>query len=942
MQQRLRRLAKSLVGYRRYMPAPAYNGLRQMYRKMGMFPYLKAPAEFDAAFYLQTVPQDKLRGLTPYAHFVRYGQQELRNPSQDFDIVWYLHKYGHTFDPNKIDPFSHFIKIGKKQGHAPHPPRHVKFDESKSHTFTSQPRRACLFAGYDPDGRIDDYVIIYIKELSRHADVFFLADNDMSESELAKLDGITKGAWSIRHGAYDFGSYRTLARDLVGWDILSAYDEVIFANDSCYLIRPLDDVFRQMNKESCAFWGLQATKGLVSTIGKQPFPVEQDSMSIDAVKARYLDQFELDQTYDFHIGSYFVVYRNSIITDTRFQRIVNSIQTEPRKANIIKKYEIGFTRFLIGCGYEFATYGRTLTKFHPVYSDTIYDLIRDGFPLFKRFMIAENHYRMSSLAYWKVVLNQADTVTAIEKIEENYLRVSSAEKLHRNFRVINDGNPIEPTLSPDEFTAYDKTTPVHDRYWGFLTNSSDHELPRSVQAVLESIQDDPEIVKIVFLRSRSLRFVGRNIISVPLRSREGQSYLARCRNIFRGHGSEADLHWPIDEGKHRIFDLQNDDLSEITGAIGQDLQILKGIGGHHVRDATERGSSINRSRESVIFLQAEGIDRVYQSRIFALSFQLKTMGWQSQVVKTNSVQIDLFDNPEFVVFCGLEMSPQTLDLVERIRNTGGKVIYDTNTLVHDDDALLESEYFMRDPKRSNALMEHSRLRAQLMMLVDGFTVTTPALCASVSTFEKPVSIVDDCLPASLIQKYRGLSKPRLNDQIHLSFIADLGAFANDFDACRAALFDFMRLRSEIVLHLVGPMDGYDYEVPTALDRRVRRHGLMSGDAMHDLLHTMDINLAPLADTAFNDSQSAVRVVEAALHAVPTIASPSAPHRETISDRVTGYLARTHQDWQEALQDAVDHCDARLEIGEGARRQIVPRFTVDNAAKQLTAFLTRNW
>ena len=38
-----------------------------------------------------------------------------------------------------------------------------------------------------------------------------------------------------------------LARDLVGWDRLAAYDEVILANDSCYLLRPLDDVLAEMD-----------------------------------------------------------------------------------------------------------------------------------------------------------------------------------------------------------------------------------------------------------------------------------------------------------------------------------------------------------------------------------------------------------------------------------------------------------------------------------------------------------------------------------------------------------------------------------------------------------------------------------------------------------------------------------------------------------------------
>src|SRR5699024_3709557 len=112
-------------------------------------------------------------------------------------------------------------------------------------------RRACLFAGYDPDGLVDDCVLEYLRELSRHADVWYLADGDMRPGELEKLAGVTQGAWVVRHGAYDFGSWSLLARDRVGWDALETYDEVLLVNDSCYLLRDLNQVFSAMTAKSC-------------------------------------------------------------------------------------------------------------------------------------------------------------------------------------------------------------------------------------------------------------------------------------------------------------------------------------------------------------------------------------------------------------------------------------------------------------------------------------------------------------------------------------------------------------------------------------------------------------------------------------------------------------------------------------------------------------------
>ena len=81
-------------------------------------------------------------------------------------------------------------------------------------------------------------MVAYLRDLSRFADVYYLADCPLEPGELDKLEPYTKGRWALRHGRYDFGSYSMLAKDLVGWDVIEQYDELVLANDSCYLVQP--------------------------------------------------------------------------------------------------------------------------------------------------------------------------------------------------------------------------------------------------------------------------------------------------------------------------------------------------------------------------------------------------------------------------------------------------------------------------------------------------------------------------------------------------------------------------------------------------------------------------------------------------------------------------------------------------------------------------------
>lgn len=180
-----------------------------------------------------------------------------------------------------------------------------------------QPRRICLFAGYDKDGVIQEYVLYYLKALSQIADVYYLADCNMPEQELGKLNGIVKKSWSFRHGKYDFGSWQELTQ-LVGWDEIAKYDQLIFANDSCYgPFFPFEDVFQRMEETGVDFWGLTQSQHI-----------------------RY------------HLQSYFLVFNHEVIMNKDFRAFMANIEHKKEFMDIVRSYEIGLTQLLEESGFK--------------------------------------------------------------------------------------------------------------------------------------------------------------------------------------------------------------------------------------------------------------------------------------------------------------------------------------------------------------------------------------------------------------------------------------------------------------------------------------------------------------------------------------------------------------------------------------------------------------
>jgi CDP-glycerol glycerophosphotransferase (TagB/SpsB family) len=516
---------------------------------------LGSSGSFNVAYYLQNNPDVAGTGMDPLRHFCQYGWKELRNPNPDFDVWWYWAAY---MDPAEdgMNPLVHHTLFGTSSGSEGRPAR-IHPQEGMAYPPGQAIRRICLYAGYDPDGIVDDYVVTYLRELGRHADVYYLADCDMPAQELEKLATCTKGAWAIRHGAYDFGSYSMLARDLVGWDVIGRYDELILANDSCYLLRSLDDVFATMDARRCDWWGMQATKGIAAT-RHNPANHFKTAIRIDAGKQQYLSAFEADYTYDFHVGSYFLVFRRPVTMDGVFQRLLSAVTPQATKKNVILKYEIGLTRILTGKNFAFDTFIPDLHPFHPIYSDTHFTLVDQGFPLFKRYLLTENHYRVPGLHAWKERLRELVPGADVEEMERNLLRVADNEQLYRNLRVTLTAAGVPaypPMLGVDGFVEADQSTPKFDHWWAFPVCAYDGTLAGNERAVFEEVRDDPSLKKIVLTRKRHVDAQGENVVVVPLNSPEGQYYLLRSRQIFVKHSPSINAKFPLSPELHNFINL---------------------------------------------------------------------------------------------------------------------------------------------------------------------------------------------------------------------------------------------------------------------------------------------------------------------------------------------------------------------------------------------------
>lgn len=225
----------------------------------------------------------------------------------------------------------------------------------------SAPKRVAVFASYDGQGVVREYVLYYLKELRKVVDaIVFVADNaPASEEEVRKLEDLVVYASFVRHQSYDFGSYKLGFMWARENGLLDSAEELVFCNDSCYgPVYPFSGIFDEMVGRRCDFWGMSYSPEIC-----------------------------------WHIQSFFMVFKRKVFTSPVFYSFVDSFCRQKSFWDYVMNYEVRFAEYLKNYGFICDVYLRiddsekeNLYSRFGVSNLTVmpYTLHRKGMPLVKK------------------------------------------------------------------------------------------------------------------------------------------------------------------------------------------------------------------------------------------------------------------------------------------------------------------------------------------------------------------------------------------------------------------------------------------------------------------------------------------------------------------------------------------------------------------------------
>lgn len=272
------------------------------------------------------------------------------------------------------------------------------------------------------------------------------------------------------------------------------------------------------------------------------------------------------------------------------------------------------------------------------------------------------------------------------------------------------------------------------------------------------------------------------------------------------------------------------------------------------------------------------------------------------------------------------------------------VIYDIDDLVIDTKYTDTIKYLDTMSKEAREGYDQGvRDMQKLMCMCDAVVTTTEGLAKELENYVPEVYINRNTASEKMLElsekAYRQKKAEKIrreNNVVKMGYFSGSITHNDDFILIKPAIEKIMKKYSQVELHIVGILD-----IPEEFKEfkeRVIAHPFMEWKDLPLLIAEMDINLAPIEESVFNEAKSENKWVEAALVRVPTIASNVGAFRKMIENGKTGVLCESEVEWYTELEKMVLDSKWRIKLGENAYRYCSKKCVTLYTGFQYTKFI----
>ena len=326
--------------------------------------------------------------------------------------------------------------------------------------------------------------------------------------------------------------------------------------------------------------------------------------------------------------------------------------------------------------------------------------------------------------------------------------------------------------------------------------------------------------------------------------------------------------------------------------------------------------------------------------------QLEASGLSCDKVLYTDLTLDQIKFYRGFVFFRCPVTPTIEDFIKKAHYFNKTCFFDI------DDLVISRKYTDKIPfvaamsKADKATYDDGVIRMEkTLKLCDYLLTSTPALARELKeNYGKEVFINRNVASEEMLKLSLDIpASTKMREKFIIGYLSGSITHNPDFDLIKPAILRFMSEHENAYLEVMGYLDLPEEFKP--FEQRIIKKKFADWHKLPKIIAELDVNLAPLEESIFNEAKSENKWTEAALVQTLTLASNFGAFKEVVTDGKTGLLADTIDDWYEKLEFAFNHPEERIKIARAAydlaRKNYITTYTGDPLANFIETHLAKN-
>ena len=366
-------------------------------------------------------------------------------------------------------------------------------------------------------------------------------------------------------------------------------------------------------------------------------------------------------------------------------------------------------------------------------------------------------------------------------------------------------------------------------------------------------------------------------------------------------------------------------MGKIGYLVGKSIDTFKEEGatelvkksGRYIKGKVVKPKNVQQVKD-ILFINGCYLPHPSRYRVDHQMEQLNSNNVSCDSVFYENLTLDLEKYYRGFVFFRCPITDTVKEFIKKAKDNNKTVFYDIDDLVFDKEYTKTIKHLDTMSKEElDMYYDGVKRMGDTLKLCDYATTTTETLAKELKKYVKDVYVNRNVASERMCELSLKAQKKvkREENKVILGYLSGSITHNADFELILPAITKIMSEKDNVYLKVVGLLD-----IPKELEpykERILTAPFVDWMKLPEIIASIDINLAPLEDSLFNEAKSENKWTEAALVKVPTIASNIGAFK-IINDNVDGILVKnTADEWYKKLTNLIENKDLQDTIANNA-------------------------